>query len=211
MYSLIFCYDKRNWEEPSYLKFLKALQEYTGNIFSYLVSVNIVNICLGVGGGGRGCGRGWESTPGKVPPAQPSCMLSFLCNDKRDWEEPGHLKFLNVPLEDTANKLAYEHSQWGRGEGGGTIYPGEKCSPPLNPHVCFHFYVMIKGIEKSLCWGGGDTLPRGILSPTPSPTTTGKYWLCLQGRDRRNCFQYPLEGLSETTNNQALLIPFIIT
>ena len=27
----------------------------------------------------------------------------------------------------------------------------------------------------------------------------------------RNCFQYPLEGLSETSNNQALLIPFIIT
>ena len=34
--------------------------------------------------------------------------------------------------------------------GGGTIYPGAKCPPPLNPHVCFHFYVMIKGIEKSL-------------------------------------------------------------
>ena len=27
----------------------------------------------------------------------------------------------------------------------------------------------------------------------------------------RNCFQYPREGLSETLNNQALLIPFIIT
>ena len=25
-----------------------------------------------------------------------------------------------------------------------------------------------------------------------------------------NCFHYPLEGLSETSNNQALLIPFII-
>ena len=24
----------------------------------------------------------------------------------------------------------------------------------------------------------------------------------------RNCFQYPFEGLSETSNNQALLIPF---
>ena len=57
MYSLIFCYDKRDWEKPSYLKFLKALQEDSGNIFSYLVSVNIVNICLWWWGGG-------QSTPG---------------------------------------------------------------------------------------------------------------------------------------------------
>ena len=33
------------------------------------------------------------------PSPQPSCMLSFLCNDKRDSEEPGHLKFLNALQE----------------------------------------------------------------------------------------------------------------
>ena len=40
------CYGKSDWEEPGYLKFLKALQEDTGNNFSYLVPMNIVNICL---------------------------------------------------------------------------------------------------------------------------------------------------------------------
>ena len=40
------CYDKRDSEEPSYLKFLNALQEDTGNNFSYLIPMNIVNICL---------------------------------------------------------------------------------------------------------------------------------------------------------------------
>ena len=28
----------------------------------------------------------------------------------------------------------------------GTIYPGVKCPPP-NHHVCFQFYVMIKGTD----------------------------------------------------------------
>ena len=162
MCSLIFCYDKRDWEEPSYLKFLKALQEYPGNIFSYLVSVNIVNICLWWGGGGV------TIYPGvKCPPAQPSCMLSFLCNDKRDWEESGHLKFLNVPLEDTANKLAYlvpVNSQSGGGVGeGGTIFPWVKCPPP---QPSFHFYVMIE--VRGVGGGGGrwgeDNLPRGKVS-----------------------------------------------
>ena len=36
------------------------------------------------------------------------------------------------------------------GGGGCNNLPRGKVSPPLNPHVCFHFYVMIKGIEKSL-------------------------------------------------------------
>ena len=44
----------------------------------------------------------------KCPPApQSSCMLSFLCNDKRSWEEPGHLKFLNAFQEDTGNSFSY--------------------------------------------------------------------------------------------------------
>ena len=113
MYSLIFCYDKKDWEEPCYLKFLKALQEDTGNIFSYLVSVNIVNICLGGGGD--------NLPPGKVsPPSQPSCMLSFLCNDKKDLEKPGHLKFLNALQEDTENNFSYlVPVNIGNGGGGG--------------------------------------------------------------------------------------------
>ena len=28
----------------------------------------------------------------------------------------------------------------------GTLYPGVICPPSLNPHVCFHFYVLIKGL-----------------------------------------------------------------
>ena len=73
----------------------------------------------------------------KCPPphTQPSCMLSFLCNDQRDWEEPGHLKFLNAPQEDTANNLAY--------------------LIPINiVNICNTW-----GLR-----GRGDTLPRGRLS-----------------------------------------------
>ena len=51
--------------------------------------------------------------------------------------------------------------------------------------------------------GGGDTLPWVECPPLPQVNSD-----CSSGRDRRNCFQYPLEGLSETSNNQALLIPF---
>ena len=40
------CYDKREWEEPGYLKFLKALQEDTGNNFSYLIPMNSIRIDL---------------------------------------------------------------------------------------------------------------------------------------------------------------------
>ena len=87
----------------------------------------------------------------------------------------------------------------GRGRGG-TIYPRVKC-PPLNPHVCFHFNVMIEGIEKSLViWSfqnalqedtgngfsylipmnivneggggqGGNNLPQGKVPPPPTTTT----------------------------------------
>ena len=41
----------------------------------------------------------------------------------------------------------------------------------------------------------GDTLPWG----RSSPSAPGKYCQCSQGRDRRNCFQFPLEGHSETS------------
>ena len=53
----------------------------------------------------------------KCPPhthTQPSCILSFLCNDQKDWEEPGQLKFLNA-LQEVAGKFLlsrpYEHIQ----------------------------------------------------------------------------------------------------
>ena len=42
------CNDQRGLEEPGHLKFLNALQEDTGNNFSYLVPMNIVS--GGVGG-----------------------------------------------------------------------------------------------------------------------------------------------------------------
>ena len=92
-------------------------------------------------------------------------MPSFLCDNQREWEEPGHLKFLNALQEDAGNNFIISpiSSPWtksmdgGEGRGEGAIYPGVKCQPTplplLNPHVCFHFYVMIimiKGIEKSL-------------------------------------------------------------
>ena len=48
--------------------------------------------------------------------------------------------------------------------------------------------------------GGGDRV---------SPSAACEF--CGHRQDRRNCFQYPLVGLSETSNNQALLNPFIIT
>ena len=308
MYSLIFCYDKREWEEPSYLKFLKALQEDTGNIFSYLVSVNIVNICLRWWGGGRGTiytrvkcpppynphvcfhfnvmikgiekslviwsfwmpfkrilktisrisslwtksmeggtiypgvksppspppqpscmlpflcndqrdweepghlkflnalqeslkksigrGGGGQSTPGlSVPPPQPSCMLSFLCNDQRDWEEPGHLKFLNAFQEDTENNFSYlvpmniVNEGGGGSMGGGTIYPGVKCPPPLNSHVCFHLYVWSKGLRRAWSFEVPECLSRGywkqflISSPFEHSQWMGWGWGAERGGD----------------------------
>ena len=71
-------------------------------LLSRLCEHNIVNICLGGGGergdnisrgksqylpvgGGRGAGGGTIYPGVKCsPPPQPSCMLSFLCNDERD-------------------------------------------------------------------------------------------------------------------------------
>ena len=56
------------------------------------------------GGGVGAIYPGVKCTP---PPPQPPCILSFLCNDQRDWEEPGHLKFLNALQEDTGNNFSY--------------------------------------------------------------------------------------------------------
>ena len=63
--------------------------------------MNIVN---------KGEGAGDNLPQGKVshPPHPHSlCMISFLCNDQRDWEEPGHLKFLNALQEDAGNNFSY--------------------------------------------------------------------------------------------------------
>ena len=108
--------------------------------------------------------------------------------------------------------------------GGGYNLPRAKVSPrpPPNPHVCFHFYVMIKGIEKSLViWSvwmplkrmletispisslkksiGGGTIYPGVKCPPPSPSTLMYAFMFIA---------HPLEGHSETLNDQALLSLF---
>ena len=95
------CYAKGNEKTLVIWSVWKPFKRILETISHYLVSVNIVNICLWLGGGDN-LSRGKS-----VPPPQPSCMLSFLCNDKRDWEEPGHLKFLNALQEDTGNSFSY--------------------------------------------------------------------------------------------------------
>ena len=80
------------------MKFLIALQEYAGNNFSYFVPMNIDSR------GGGNLSRGKVFPP---PKKNPSCILSFLCNDQRDLEEPGHLKFLNALQEDAGNNFSY--------------------------------------------------------------------------------------------------------
>ena len=54
--------------------------------------------------------------------------------------------------ENAGNNFSYlipKESQYAGGGRGGNL-PRGKVPPPLNPHVNFHFYVMIKGIQKSL-------------------------------------------------------------
>ena len=48
-----------------------------------------------------------------------------------------------------------------------------------------------------VCVGGGDTLPRGRLPPPPPPLTM------FIGTRQEKLFQHPLEGHSETSNDQA--------
>ena len=71
-------------------------------------------------GGGGNLPRG-KVSPHPHPHPQPLCMLSFLCNDQRDWEEPGHLKFLNALKEDAENNFSYHIVSKG---GGGQSTPG---------------------------------------------------------------------------------------
>ena len=88
-----------------------------------------------------------------MSPSQPSCKLSFLCNDQRDSEESGHLKFLNALQEDVGNNFSYLVpmnivNRYGGGGGGGTIYLG-KVSPPQTSCM-LSFLCYDKGNEKSL-------------------------------------------------------------
>ena len=43
----------------------------------------------------------------KCPPPSTLMYAFIFRNDKRDWEGPGHLKFLNTLQEDTENNFSY--------------------------------------------------------------------------------------------------------
>ena len=123
-----------------------------------------------------------------------SCMLSFLHYDKGIekslviWSFGYRKQFLlSGPSDHCQNLHAAE---------GDTLPWGKVSLFPLHPHVCFHFYVMIKGLRRDWLFEvsespsrgywkqfflsrlyehsqnlhvvEGDTLPRGIVSP---PTT----------------------------------------
>ena len=93
--------------------------------------------------------------------------------------------------------------------GGGHFTPGRlpPSPPPIDYvhrdeiwEICFQH--SLEGIQKL---PGGGTLYPGVDSTPPPPPT---YRLCSYGWDRRNCFPHPLEGHSETSNDQVLLNPF---
>ena len=75
---------------------------------------------------------------------------------------------------------------------------------PLNR---FNHYIKIKGYMRVL--GGGGTLYPRVDCP-PLPHCQGSQGRDREklgpGRDRRNCFQSPLEGHSESSNDQAFII-----
>ena len=98
-------------------------------------------------------------------------MLPFLCNDQRDWEEPGHLKFLNALQEDAGNNFSY-------------LVPMNIVNRKLFPASSWRTFRNFKwpGSSQSL-WSlhknesihegwGGDTLPLGRFPPPPPPPTT---------------------------------------
>ena len=105
---------------------------------------------------------------GKVPPPPPHPLNPHVCfhfyvmirGARRAWlfevsksSSRGYWKqFLLSHL--------YEHSQ-NLHAAEGTLYPGVKCSPTLNPHVCFHFYIMIKGLRRALLFEVSESSSRG--------------------------------------------------
>ena len=132
----LLCNDQRDSEEPGHLKFPIALQEDAGNNVSYLVPMNIVRR---VGGNPP---RGKMSLP-----PQPSCILSFSCNDQMDWEEPGHLKLLIALQEDAGNNFYYlvpkKSIGGGGGRGRGDKLPRDKMSRPPYPTLMYAFIFML--------------------------------------------------------------------
>ena len=146
------CSDQRDWEEPGHLKFLNALQEDTGNNFSYLIPMNIV---YGGGGRERGSAGGGDNLPRVKYPHHPTStphvcfnfyvMIKGIQKSLVIWSFWLPFKRMLETISPISSLKKVSRC------GGGTIYPGVKCPPPpANPHVCFHVYVMIKGIEKSL-------------------------------------------------------------
>ena len=131
--------NRRECEEPGHLKFLNALQEEAWINFSYLVPMNIVNVERG--GGGVGGGAIYPGVKCPTPPPQPSCMLSFLCDDQRDWEEPGHLTFLNALQEGAGNNFSYlvPMKIVNRGERGDSLPRGKVSPPPSTLLYAFIF------------------------------------------------------------------------
>ena len=93
-------------------------------------------------------------------------------------------------------------------------YPLEGHSQTSNDQALLNpFYHCIK-MKAYMRVEGGVTLYPGVDCPPPlPPPTLPQVNIDYVRRDEimRNCFQYPLEELSETSNNRALLIPFIIT
>ena len=179
------------------MKFLKALQEGTGNNFTYLVPMNKVRIYMQQ--------RGDTLSRSKVSPHPPPLLFNphvyfhfyvMIKGLRRAWsfevsESPSRGRWKQFLLS-----RPYEHRIYMQQRG--TLYTGMKCPPHLNPHVCFHFYVMIKGLRRSWLFevsespSGGywkqyllshpyehsqnlhaaerDTLLQGKVPPPPPPT-----------------------------------------
>ena len=104
MYAFILCNDQRDGEEPGHLKFLNALQEETGNNFSYLIPMNLVNL-----------GEGGNLHLGKVsPPSTHMYALIFMLLSKglrRAWS----FEVSECPVRGNWKQFVisrpYEHSQ----------------------------------------------------------------------------------------------------
>ena len=161
-------------------------------------------------------------------------MLLFLCNDQRDWEEPGHLKFLNASQEDTANNLAYivPMNIVNRVGVGYNVPRGKVSPPPSNlslsllcndqrdweepDHLKFlnalpedagnnFSYVVPINIVNNLPRGEVYTLPLNLHVLQILIMFIGTRYARLFAM---NSFQQPLESHSETSNDHALLNPF---
>ena len=118
--------------------------------FPYLVTMNTVRIYLQQ----RGTVYTGVKCPSRNPPPPPlnphvcfhfyvmiNGMRRALSSEVSESPSRGYWKqfLLSCP---------YEHSQYLPAVEGDCLPRDKSAPPPLNPHVCFHFYVVIKGIEK---------------------------------------------------------------